>query len=565
MRISLCVICGNEEAIIERMLDSFAPAFDELSLTRAIGIEKPDATEEKARAWCEKNGKDFAFSEYRNDPDCNFSHVDDFAAARNLSFSKGQSDWLIWADCDDMLHGAERMRKTLEESNGAELIRFPYDVVGTNKRPLRERAITRDCYMRGSNWKFPVHENIRALAGTRLADFNDPIWVHQPKAFGTENRKRNKAILSRALAHSSTNYFYVHQEWFCEGNRSNAQKFGKLALAFPDLDPSFRYETYLNLCRLAEDTDDALQYALSAHSIFPWCREALALLTLTMIDRGDYERALFFAHKLDSTPVASFSRLPWTHEPKWYGWAGDDLLARCMRLEGKHDEAKSVQRRSGEPIISLIHSTRGRPQQAASTRNTWLNLASDPSRIQHIFCVDVDDKSSVKMARQYEHTVSEGQSCVMAWNAGAERCAGKLIIQLSDDWVPCPGWDVKLLSVITAAGKTLDDELVVAVGDGTRGDDLLCMAICTRTRWEKQGRELFNPGYESVFSDNEFSHRAWRDGIVIDARKDIVFQHMHPAFGKGEMDATYAHNNKRERYERGEATFKQRNPDAYKA
>jgi hypothetical protein len=159
--------------------------------------------------------------------------------------------------------------------------------------------------------------------------------------------------------------------------------------------------------------------------------------------------------------------------------------------------------------------------------------------------------------------VSEGKSCVAAWNAGVAFCSGKLLVQLSDDWVPVPGWDVRLLRAVEAAGKTLDDELVIAISDGTRTDDLLCMAICTRARWEKQGRELFCPEYESVFSDNEFSHRAWRDGVVIDARSDIVFQHMHPAFGKAPMDATYQHNNQRERYERGEATFRQRNPDAF--
>jgi hypothetical protein len=56
MRISLCAICGNEEAIIERMLESFAPAFDELSLCRAVGALAPDATADKARAWCRRAG-----------------------------------------------------------------------------------------------------------------------------------------------------------------------------------------------------------------------------------------------------------------------------------------------------------------------------------------------------------------------------------------------------------------------------------------------------------------------------------------------------------------------------
>ena len=564
MRLSLCVICGNEEAIVERFLDSFAPAFDELSLVRAVGTATPDATENRARAWCEKAGKAFVFSEYRNDPETNFAHVDNFAAARNASFAQATGDWLVWADCDDMLSEPEKLRGVLSSPDVGALVRFPYDVIGTNKQPMRERAIKRETFHAGNRWVFAVHENLRVAPGTAVSDAPLPLWVHQPKVVGQANRKRNKSILSRALGGTSANYFYLHQEWFCEGNKHNAEKFGRLALGFPDLELSFRYETNLNLCRLAADTDDALQYALAAHAVFPWCREAFALLTLTMIDRKDYDRALFFAQRMDATPLPTPDRLPWTHEPKWYGWAATDLLARCLRLNGRPDDAKATQRRDGKPLVSLIHATRGRPTQAAQARNNWLNLAANAARVQHVFCVDADDADSVRLARQYEHVVSDGKSCVAAWNLGAAYSSGDLIVQLSDDWVPVPGWDAKLAAAIERAGKTPKDRFVVAVGDGTRTDDLLCMAICSRARWRAQGRQLFSPEYESVYSDNEFAHRAWRDDVVIDAREEIVFEHLHPAFGKAAMDETYAHNNKRERYERGEATFKRRNPDAFK-
>jgi hypothetical protein len=106
------------------------------------------------------------------------------------------------------------------------------------------------------------------------------------------------------------------------------------------------------------------------------------------------------------------------------------------------------------------------------------------------------------------------------------------------------------------------EPIVIAVHDGHRTGPLLCMAILSRARFEQQGCELFHEGYESVFSDNEFSHRAWRDGIVIDARDRYRFEHQHPAFKKGNWDATYQHNNTKERYDAGLELFKQRNPDA---
>jgi hypothetical protein len=147
---------------------------------------------------------------------------------------------------------------------------------------------------------------------------------------------------------------------------------------------------------------------------------------------------------------------------------------------------------------------------------------------------------------------------VAAWNLAAKRAQGDLIVQLSDDWLPVQGWDKKLLDLVK--GRDLArEEIVIAVGDGHRKDDLLCMAIVSRARLKAQG-DLFFDGYESVFSDNEFSVRAFADGVVIDARYNITFEHMHPAFGKAPTDQTYDRNNSVERYKSGADLFKERNP-----
>ena len=172
--------------------------------------------------------------------------------------------------------------------------------------------------------------------------------------------------------------------------------------------------------------------------------------------------------------------------------------------------------------------------------------------------MDSDDATSCEMAKQFVSVVSDKKSCVAAWNLAARKARGDLLLQLSDDWSPCAGWDTKLL----AACGEIDlqkQPVVIAVDDGHRKDQLLCMAILSRARYEAQG-DLFFEGYESVYSDNEFSHRAWRDGIVLDARKEIRFEHQHPAFGKGKMDATYSHNNAKDRYDAGKALYELRNP-----
>jgi hypothetical protein len=79
------------------------------------------------------------------------------------------------------------------------------------------------------------------------------------------------------------------------------------------------------------------------------------------------------------------------------------------------------------------------------------------------------------------------------------------------------------------------------------------MAILTRARYKAQGY-LFHPDFKSMYSDNYFTHCSYQDGCVIEAR-DIIFEHLHPAFGKAEMDETYATSNARERYTEGLEIF----------
>ena len=106
---------------------------------------------------------------------------------------------------------------------------------------------------------------------------------------------------------------------------------------------------------------------------------------------------------------------------------------------------------------------------------------------------------------------------------------------------------------------------VLAISDGHRRDKLLCMAILTRAYYERQRHEktgepyLFHPDYLGVYSDNEFTVRAYENGVVIEA-PDFVFNHWHPIFVGGDLDRTYAEQNSADRYRHGVEVFNRRNP-----
>lgn len=563
MRVSLCVICGNEEHHIERMLDSFSPAFDELSLVRAIGARQPDRTLSIARDWCEAKDKTFRFREHLNQPGSeHWEHVDSFGEARNEAFRQGTGDWLIWCDCDDLLDNADRLKEVLAGlPDEVSMARFLYDVRGTSKKLFRERAIRRTVFEAGRKWHHDVHENLLLLAGDKHIDLDDPVWIHAPLEVKRENRHRNLRILRNSVRDAASQYFYIHQEHYCSGNFKAAEEFGKLAISMPNLQDSFKYEALLNVARCCGNHRESINYCLQAHGVFPWCREALNALILLYFEKGDRQRAYYWAERALERPEPPLEDRPWTHEAKHYGWYGIDLAARAARYAGHVERAQALQdhfHAGKQPTISLIHATRGRSSKAVACREAFLQAAANPANVEHIFCVDLDDSVSMEMSQQFVHVTSKEQSCVAAWNLGARKARGDLLIQLSDDWLPPLHWDLQLLELV-ALRDLKKEQLAIAVHDGHRKDELMCMAIMSRARWEAQG-DMFFAGYESVFSDNEFSHRAWADNIVVDARDKVTFVHDHPHFSNGPLDPTYHHNNKSERYKRGKELFEARNP-----
>lgn len=206
--------------------------------------------------------------------------------------------------------------------------------------------------------------------------------------------------------------------------------------------------------------------------------------------------------------------------------------------------------------ISLCHATRGRPEKAIGCRQLWMAKAHDPWAVQWIFSVDDDDATAAKLAA-FQPVKGPG-GCVAAWNRAAEKAQGDVLVQMSDDWDPPQDWDKLILERLGDTSRPA----VLAVSDGFRKDGLLCMAILTRARYEQQGRVMFAPEYDEssgIFSDNEYSLRAARDGVIVDAR-DLVFRHDNPLFTGAEQDAEFQRHNARENYEKGQKIFEQRNP-----
>ena len=89
--ISLCMIVKNEEKTLARCLDSVHDLVDEIII---VDTGSSDRTTEIAAKFTSKI--------------YNHSWTDDFAAARNVSFSKASMKYCMWLDADDILEQTER-------------------------------------------------------------------------------------------------------------------------------------------------------------------------------------------------------------------------------------------------------------------------------------------------------------------------------------------------------------------------------------------------------------------------------------------------------------------------
>ena len=89
--ISLCMIVKNEEQVLARCLDSVADLVDEMII---VDTGSSDATKEIASRY--------------TDQVYDFAWQDDFAAARNFSFSKATKDYIYVPDADEVLDEENR-------------------------------------------------------------------------------------------------------------------------------------------------------------------------------------------------------------------------------------------------------------------------------------------------------------------------------------------------------------------------------------------------------------------------------------------------------------------------
>lgn len=546
MNITLAIIAGNVERYIARFLDSFMPLAAETVVVRAIGSQKPDNTLFIAR----ERG---AYVHQIDDD--TWPHVRDFAEARNAAFQRANQPWILWADTDDVLDegSADAIRAAMEAHPEADGFAFDYHVPEDGLRVEKVRIVSNNGTWA---WRYRVHEELYFMPQDRapvIIRIDGAGITHLPSGTREKNDQRNLRLLQKmrddgelTLGHE---FHLVTSLRACGFVQEAAQAAAELVQK-PGLNAPERFELLMMLGEMCEDEARRGQLYLQALATDPSRREAYGELAIWCCRHGRWPQMLAYTTAMLALPRPA--EYLWNHRAQYYGHAGVRLHAMALRLNGapvKGDVLQYNHFKAHGAKISLLHATRGRGKMALATMHKWLARAKNPDAVEHIFALDADDEQALPLAANYSVVVPPGGGCVRAWNAAAAKSAGAVLVQVSDDF-DCPMfWDELILDRIGDTSKPA----VLDIADGYRTDDLICSAVFTRARYEEQGYFL-HPDFLSMYSDNWFSYCAHRDGVVIPA-KDILFEHLHPAAGKGEWDATYLASNQSARYLQGQAVF----------
>lgn len=334
--ISLCIIVKNEEKYIGRCLESVAELVDE------IIIVDTGSTDRTVEIVSDYTGKVYLYP-----------WKDDFADARNYSFSKASMDYCMWMDADDILEETERekflqLKQSLAPDTDIVMMKYhtSFDEAG---RPsfsyFRERWI-RNCPR--YRWSGAVHEVI-APNGKIL--YSDIAICH--KKTGPGDPDRNLKIYRKMLADGKIleprQQYYYGRELYYHGQYEEAVSVLERFLNSPE----GWIENKIEACSICADCyfrmkqeQPALTVLLRSMSFDLPRAELCCEIGKYFLERGNYHNAVYWFETALNAPrneyAGGFTR------PDCYDYIPFLQLCVCYDKMGDRKKAKEYNERAGE-------------------------------------------------------------------------------------------------------------------------------------------------------------------------------------------------------------------------
>lgn len=281
MTISLCMIVKNEEAVLGRCLDSIDGIVDEIIIVDTGSV---DHTKVIAKAYTDKI--------------FDFEWNDDFAAARNYSFSKASMDYIMWLDADDIILQCEyvKLLQLKNELDGfMDVILMKYGIgVDENNRVthsfFRERIIRNGSQYQ---WVGRVHEYLK-VEGNLLQ--TDITIVHKPEK---KQSDRNLNILEKIIYGnefvSSRDYYYYAKELQTNGFDEEAFRYFQKYLVTEPVSKIYVADVCMSMAVYYMNhnmSDEALKILIHSMEYGIIKPEILCLIGSLYKEKQDYTKAV---------------------------------------------------------------------------------------------------------------------------------------------------------------------------------------------------------------------------------------------------------------------------------
>ena len=295
--ISLCMIVKNEETHIARCLDSVAKLVEEIII---VDTGSTDRTVEIASGYTPN-----VYS---------YPWKDDFADARNYSFSRATMDYCMWMDADDILEETEkdkfiRLKQSLSPDIDIVMMKYhtSFDEAGKPSFSyFRERWIRNSAKYR---WIGAVHEVIPPDGKLFYADL---AISHKKTGAGDPDRNLNiyrKMIAAGKLLEPRQQYYYGRELYYHKQYEETVSVLEQFLLSEEGW-----VENKIEACSVCADCYDklgqersALLALLRSMSFDRPRAELCCEIGKHFLERGNFQNAIYWYEAALDAPKNEFS------------------------------------------------------------------------------------------------------------------------------------------------------------------------------------------------------------------------------------------------------------------
>lgn len=331
--LSVCIIAKNESEVIGRCLECAKSFADEIIV---VDTGSTDNTKEIASKFTDKV--------------YDFEWINDFAAARNFSFSKATMDFVMWLDCDDIIdeynQRAIQEFKSSLENYGSDTFMAHYCYA-----PSRTTTVTRIVRSGTGRWIGFVHEYLSTDANRIFLDFT--ITHSKPASSCERDAGRNLKIFKQKMKEkvefNTRDILYYAKELYWNGHYSTAIKWFDKYFKRPDTwveDCIDAARMKAELMEKAGQLDEMVEFLSQAIAKYGMNTILLYMCGLGFYNKKKYrEASMYFLAIVNGLGVNSqffsdnrdyvFPSLIWLSCCYWY--SGDKLTGKRF-----HEIAKAM-------------------------------------------------------------------------------------------------------------------------------------------------------------------------------------------------------------------------------